>query len=193
MTHVREVGLCLAICSQSCAPRPWIGNVWAISVCIATLCNERRTCVGITDEKVSFSSFSAEYLSHKNQPIMANCAVLYAGNDMQYAPVILEKAEERLRFSPLASPRDVADALDEAYRDQLTELIEKRILRRYKFTGEKFSQFGKKLCTEAVYNRLCDRIAKVELSARFLVCGFDQEKKRPYLHCRRRRIHRKLR
>ncbi len=143
-----------------------------MSVCIAILAKDRKVSVCITDEKVSFSTFSAEYLATKNDPFLYNCPVLYAGNDMQYAPLVIDRARRRLTHA--STPEEAAYALDEAYQEQLSELIQKRVLRRYKFDSNKFRDQGKKLCTEIVYNRLCERISKVDLSIRFLLCGFDQ-------------------
>jgi hypothetical protein len=128
----------------------------------------------ITDQKVSFPDFSSDYMTLKNEPMISGCVALCAGNDMQYAPLILEAAKRRLK--PASQPSEVADAIDEAYQEQQAELIEKKFLKRYRLTGEDFQKSGKKVLTDAVYTRICDRIDKFNLSVRFLVCGFDSNK-----------------
>lgn len=98
--------------------------------------------------------------------------MLFAGNDAQYAGLILESAKDSLE--PNSHPRAVADAIDTAYHEQLTELIERRVLKRFEFDGESFRKTGRRLCSDTQYARICERINKVELSLRFLVCGFDE-------------------
>lgn len=142
-----------------------------MTVCIALLADGGRKIICVTDEKVSFSGFSADNLTFKNEPLVGTSVALCAGNDMQYAPIILERARKSL--TPQSSPSEAAYAVDDAYHDQLSELIQKRILKRYRIDADTFVRRGRKLFTEAVYNRLCERIERVTISAKFLVCGHD--------------------
>jgi hypothetical protein len=145
---------------------------WRVSVCIGVLASVRKEIICISDQKVTFPGFSSDYMTIKNEPGIGRCAVLYAGEDTQYAPLIFESARNALGENP--HPREVADAIDDAYHGQISELIERRVLRRYKYDGESFRKNGKKLLSEAVFARICERIDKVNLNLRFLICGFDQ-------------------
>lgn len=51
--------------------------------------------------------------------------------------------------------------------------IESKVLRKRKFTIDTFRDEGKKKCTTAVYNDLCAKVDKVEISLQFLLFGFD--------------------
>jgi len=148
---------------------------WRVSICLAVLASNSREIVCITDEKVSFSGFSADHMSIKTEPGFGWSAILYAGDDTQYVPLIFESARRLLKGSGYPHPRRVADAVDEAYHEQIAELIEKRVLRRFGFNTETFRKDGKRLCTADAYNRLCERIDKVRISLQFMVCGFDDE------------------
>jgi hypothetical protein len=139
------------------------------------LASSGRAFICITDRKVSFPGFSADYMALKNDPSFGRCVVLSAGDDTQYIPIILESAKKSLAGSGFPSPREVAEAVDEAYEEEVSELIEKRVLKRYGFDTESFRKSGKKLCTEVVYNRLCERMSNVKVSIKFLICGFDDD------------------
>src|ERR1035441_126477 len=143
-----------------------------MSICLAVLASSRKEIVCLTDRKVSFPSFSADHMTLKNEPFVGSCCVLTAGDDTEYIPLILESAKAELK--PNAHPREVADAIDDAYHGQIAELIEKRVLKKFHFNCESFQKNGKKLLSEAVYARLCERIDKVNLSLKFLICGFDK-------------------
>src|ERR1035441_5560490 len=158
------------LCTKNSPAFKW--GLGRMSICLAVLASSRKEIVCLTDRKVSFPSFSADHMTLKNEPFVGSCCVLTAGDDTEYIPLILESAKAELK--PNAHPREVADAIDDAYHGQIAELIEKRVLKKFHFNCESFQKNGKKLLSEAVYARLCERIDKVNLSLKFLICGFDK-------------------
>jgi 20S proteasome alpha/beta subunit len=146
-----------------------------MSVCIAILCEERKTIVTVSDLKVNFGDFSAEGIVVKDIPFCAGNSILLAGDDMEYAAPILDRAKQIIGagYKP---PNEVADAIDEAFRDQLQKQIENRVLRKRGFTAATFLDKGKQKCTPTVYLALCNRIEQVSIKLKFLVCGFDENK-----------------
>ncbi len=152
--------------------RPADWRTWRVSICLAVMASSRTEIVCVSDEKVTFSGFSSDFMALKNEPFLGGTSVLYAGDDAQYAPLIFELATTLAKESQ-GHPREIADAFDEAYHSQVSQLIEKRVLRRYGFDTESFVKNGKKLCSAALYAKICERIDKVKISLRFLICGFD--------------------
>ena len=147
---------------------------WKVSVCIALLCENRKKLVCITDQKTSFGGFSAEYFTNKIG-IIERTVILYAADHADHAFSILDYARDILQGMKHKTPRKIAQAVNDAYEVQLNLEIESRVLRRYKFTVDSFREKGKKLCTEVVYNKICEKIADVEIKASFLVCSFDDK------------------
>ncbi|HET9743551.1 MAG TPA: hypothetical protein VFQ00_12435 [Terriglobales bacterium] len=143
-----------------------------MSVCIALLCNNRRTIVTVTDRKVSFGNFSADGLVLKDIPFRQRTSVLVAGDDMEHEIPILDRAKELLgdAYKP---PAVVADALDEAFRERVHRQIENSVLGKRGFTVPSFLDKGKQKCTSSAYLSLCSRIDQVSIKLKFLVCGFD--------------------
>ncbi len=151
-----------------------------VSVCIAVLCEQRTKVVCVTDQRVSFGDFSAEYATFKNEPILPNWVVLFAGNDVEHADPIIRAARENLmamltKLKRRLRPDEVAQVLDDAYSEQLQAHIENKILRKHRFDSQSFQRLGKQRCTPEVYARTWDRIDKEELSLAFLACGFDEK------------------
>jgi len=107
---------------------------------------------------------------------------LFAGEDTEHIPFILERAHEllfaiRRRKRAVPTPSQVARVIQQAYQERLDTQVEAQVLRRYNFTAKSFQAEGKKRCTASVYNNLCAEIANVKLSLRFLLAGFDDKNK----------------
>ncbi|MGC2698495.1 MAG: hypothetical protein WA738_22125 [Candidatus Angelobacter sp.] len=151
-------------------PADWGFNV---SVGIALIADHRKTLITVTDAQVNFGTFSADYAALKNKPIHKNWTVLIAGNDVEHADPILNRASDILRQSPPENPIDVANAVDEAFSERIHNEINNSILRKRGFDVDSFREKRKQKCTPSVYLSLCSRIDQVKISLKFLVCGFD--------------------
>jgi hypothetical protein len=148
---------------------------WNMSIGIALLCNAEQTLVMVTDSKVDFGSYSADFATNKNVPIHKEWSVLFAGNDVEHARPIIDMASSFLRANPPQDAIDVANAVDEAFAERLSIEITNKVLRKRGFTAESFVEKGKQKCTPSVYLSLCSRIDQIKISLKFLVCGFDHK------------------
>jgi len=152
-----------------------------VTVCIAAICNDHKTIVLASDSKVSFADFSSDMAVLKFETLFTHWLTLFAGEDTEHIPFILERAHELLlatlkRKSASPTPTQVANALQRAYDERLDAEITAKVLRRYNFTGKSFRDEGKRKCTASVYNSICTKIALVKLSLKFLIVGFDSKK-----------------
>ncbi len=169
--------------NESIVPRLADWKVFAVTVCIGALCENRSKIVLVSDSKVSFGDFSADMAVAKYEVIVPGWLTLFAGNDVEHIPFILERARIlllgafRRNKRAMVTPAQVINAVQRAYDERLEEQIEAKVLRRYKFTCKLFRDEGKKKCTTEHYNYLCSKIANVKLSLSFLLAGFDGTKK----------------
>lgn len=150
---------------------------WKVTVCIAVICDYNKSIIRVTDHKVSFGrEFSADEAALKEVPFHLNYSALVAGDDVEHAPPILDRAVEILNAKGRdknKSPNVVADAVDIAYAECLHREIENKVLRKRGFTVDTFRETGKQKCTPSAYLGLCSRIDQVRFSLKFLVSGFD--------------------
>ncbi len=147
---------------------------WRVSICLAAFFGNGEGIVVASDEKVSFGNYSAENAAIKTQPLLKNWEVLYAGDDVEHVPVIIRRARHLLKdFKKPPNIGEIVGALDTAYKERIHHEIEARVLRKHGFTVDTFRDRGKQKCTATVYNNLCERISRVEVSLKFLLCGFD--------------------
>jgi hypothetical protein len=155
------------------APRVADWRIWKVSICLSLLFENSKKIVNISDQKVNFGDFSADNLALKDLPIYKDMFVLFAGNDVEHAMPIIERARDIVYASKSAiSVRDAAYALDQAYCERLHDEITRRVLRKRGFDVESFREKGKQKCTPSSYLNLCSRIDQVSISLKFLVVGF---------------------
>lgn len=132
----------------------------------------------MSDEKVSFSGFAADNFVVKDMPLWGSTWALVAGDDIEHVPTIMVRAKRILDGKSLDNRslvvEEAAYALDEAYGHILKSEITRKVLRKRGFTVDTFLEKGRQKCTPSAYLSLCERIDRVNLALRFLVCGFDE-------------------
>ena len=168
--------------NESIVPRLADWKAFSVTVCIGALCENGNKIVLVSDNKVSFGDFSADMAVFKQEVFFPRWVTLFAGDDVEHIPFILQKARSLLfaaqrRKKKQPSPTQVANAIQRAYEERLNAQIEAKVLRRYQFTCQSFRDEGKKKCTQEHYNNLCLQISKVKLSLKFLLAGFDEKDK----------------
>jgi ATP-dependent protease HslVU (ClpYQ) peptidase subunit len=154
----------------------------SVTVCIGALCEKSETIVVVSDSKVSFGDFSADMAVFKMDVFFEKWLALFAGDDIEHIPFVLERANRllsttRRRNRSTVTPSQVASAIQRAYEEQLEAQIEAKVLRRYGFSVKSFANEGKKKCTASIFNGLCAKIANIKLSLKFLLAGFDAKNK----------------
>jgi hypothetical protein len=152
---------------------------WGVTVCLAVICNKSKSIICVSDEKVDYGEFAADSAAQKTQHFDRDCMVLYAGNDAEYAPLIIDAARDRFHEDKRSrNPHIAARYIHEAYCECLQNQIESRVLKRYGFTLSSFQKNGKRLLTPEVFAVLFQKIEQIRLSLQFLICGFKQHQKR---------------
>jgi hypothetical protein len=149
---------------------------WGFDVSVGIVVMQQKEIVCISDMKATFADFSADHAAVKAIRVYRNWFVVYAGNDVEYAPVILSDMRSLLGKDdpPFKSAKQVRTALHDAYWVTIHRQIENRVLRKLKFSTDSFRDTGSKKCTATVYNNLCAKIDRVELSLQFLLYGFSE-------------------
>lgn len=170
--------------------RPWPWNTlptirpansgWKMSIGIALQCENRDAFACLTDQKTTFGDFSADHAALKAGILFQDWTVLFAGNDVEHSDFVIDEARDVV--SAIAKNRvpkvsEVVEALDDAYWHRIHGDIERKVLKKRKFTIDSFRETGKQKCTASVYNSLCAGIEKIEISLKLLLCGFDDRGK----------------
>jgi hypothetical protein len=112
-------------------------------------------------------------------PIGGRNVLLIAGNDVNRAETIFNKAKARLGEEGVRW-RDadrIAEIVFEECNTERDRIIEASILRKRGFNWKMFREGGKTLCTDAVYYEIASEIADVKLSLDCLIAGFDEDDK----------------
>ena len=151
-----------------------------VTICVALVCNDKRSIVCVSDGKADFGDFSADGIALKLEIFSPDCIVLIAGNDVEYAPSVLSVAREKcfkeesgdLKF---CGPELAALHVHETYLGLLQRQIENKVLRRHGFTLNSFRETGKDSLTPEVFASLHHRMEQVRISLQFMICGFDEK------------------
>jgi hypothetical protein len=171
---------------ESIFPRTLRAADWGFGMSIGIVVASRNfeILVSISDAKATFEDFSADHATLKGRRIYRNWWVIFAGNDVEYAPSIMQGVRRYLgtdAATPAKTARQVADSLNDAYWDLIHSQIENRVLRKQKFTVDSFRDIGSKKCTASIYNSLCAKIDKLEISLQFLLYGFSDDDKKGHI------------
>lgn len=157
---------------------------FGVTIGIGAICEYGSEIVTITDRKVDFGGYGADravdkssgFVCHRREKYSMESIwfALAAGNDVEYVDPVLGRARELLNYSSVHPASEIANALDAAFGESLRKQIENKVLRKRGFTSESFAETGRQRCTPSVYMSLCDRIDRVKLSLKFLLCGYDR-------------------
>ena len=128
-----------------------------VSICVAVVCNKKRSIVCVSDGKADFGDFSADGIALKLTPFSPDCMVLFAGNDVEYASTVLDGAKEKCysgnpKNPTFCGPELAALYIHEAYLELLQKQIENKVLRKHSFTLKSFRETGKESLTPEVFS-----------------------------------------
>jgi ATP-dependent protease HslVU (ClpYQ) peptidase subunit len=150
-----------------------------VSICVAVACNNRRSIVCVSDGKADFGDFSADGVALKIHLLGPDCLAMFAGNDSEYAEVVLDRARKRCysgnpKRPKFCGPELAALYIHESYLELLQTQIENKVLRRHGYTLQSFREKGKESLTPEVFSSFHQRIEQVKISLRFMICGFEE-------------------
>ena len=147
-----------------------------MSVCIAVMAERKGAIVCVADEKADFGEFAADNIGEKEDMLSFDCLAMYAGNDPEYAPIILESTKAKLA-GKLWTPQVAAECLRLSYHECLQEEVKNKVLSKYNLNTDAFLRNGRAMFTPELFTTICSRIENVKISLRFLVCGFERHPK----------------
>jgi hypothetical protein len=163
---------------------------FGVTIGIGVMCDLGAHIVTVSDQKVDFGSYAADYAALKTIALVGNehdggidriWHVLIAGNDTEYADPIIDRARKLLRYTSVHPVETIVEALDMAFAEATRKEIEHKVLTKRGFTAETFMETGRRKCGASVDLSRCQKIDQVKLSLKFLLCGFD-EAKHPHLY-----------
>jgi hypothetical protein len=159
---------------------PVLWRRYKVTVCIAAFAEESRRIVFSADSKVAFGDFSADQGATKFELLGQRYLALIAGNDIVYALPTITRIKKEIMRTRYRDPDEVASTVYEQLCETRNQVIEAKILKKYKLSVDDFIAKGKQSFTDQIYYDICSRIDRQELSLQFLVAGFD-EKDKPHL------------
>lgn len=157
--------------------------VWGrhkVTVCIAAFAEFEEQFVFVSDSRVAFGDFSTDKGGVKYELLGSKYLAMIAGNDIVYALPTIRRVRARIFRKPTLDPDEVAAIVHEELCTTRDQVIEAKVLKRYKMDAEKFLKIGKKSFTDTVFYNICNRIDQEHLSLQFIVAGFDASGK-PHL------------
>jgi hypothetical protein len=148
-----------------------------VTICIAAFAEIEEQLVFVADSRVAFGDFSTDKGAVKAEILANGYVVLIAGNDIVYALPTIRRAKLRVESSGTFDADEVAEILQGELCKTREQVIEAKVLKKYKMSASEFINRGKKVFTDSVFYDICGRIERENLSLEFIVAGFDKAKK----------------
>lgn len=156
---------------------------FGVSVCIATMAQQRQLFVVVTDQLISVGDevtidHAMVKLDLINQPKNPSplWAVAWSGSDITAIPPIIRSAQNEFasdeRGSPPLTAARVAEVLSKAYQAQTRLRISAEVLSQYDLDTASFATEGHAFFRDQ-FSAVLQQIQQVKLGATLLVCGFD--------------------
>jgi len=145
-----------------------------MTVCIAALCSEGKSCVVGADRQITFPAMSLEYEHHdrKIDVLTSRCAVLSSG-DSAVAAEVIEKTRQLLKATNPSNIAQIAESLRDVYIAIHQERAENIVLKPRGFTLKEFKEKGAQLPPQA-YTTIDQTLFNFGLNlVEFLIVGDD--------------------
>ena len=147
---------------------------WKVTVCVAAICDQRRSLVLATDQMIDFGSqFSGDGIVLKLSGIHSHWVAMFAGFDPTQAQPVLRGAWDRLDGVERHSLDAVERVVVEAYRNRLRRQQIDSVISQYGFDDfESFKKEGREMLGR-YFSTVQKRIESVSLNCDLLIGGFD--------------------
>lgn len=145
-----------------------------MTVCLAALCDRRRTLVFGADTNISSSTVEAELKVHKVIRIHRDWYLLWAAEDI--APVFYIADDVKHEMAEHSGPLTVDVVMEKVTRQYLwkrTGKAEKERLWPRGWTLERFIKEGAKQLPESMFREWHDNLRETRLGVDLIVAGFD--------------------
>jgi hypothetical protein len=159
-------------------PQP-INKAKAMTVCIASICNNAKNIIAVCDQKISTLGWSADASASKMSIIAKNWWVAWAAEDITQIPAIMENVHDSL-WGSFRSAKEVADALSSAYKNHIKLTAERTCLSKFGLTMDSFIAEGATKLTPHTFDKMAEKINQIEAGCQLMAFGFDL-KKEPHI------------
>ena len=147
-----------------------------MTVCVAALCEDRKTIVLVSDRLISYSFVQSEPEVGKRLSLHKNWHVLMAGDDIDPIFDIVDLAKEKLKDIPAPSLATVKAEMFDAYKEIRRSIAEARYISPRGVSLDNFIKEGMKWVPESDYLERVGKVDEYELRVELLVAGFDEHK-----------------
>jgi 20S proteasome alpha/beta subunit len=156
--------------------RPPIFDGGSMTVCIAALCEGRKSVVCATDRMISSDFSASDTAMFKFQHIHEDWAVMFAASDASPIQDILAVGRQRMEKTDgtLAFARR---EITQAYRDVRLQKAEAQYLSGRGWTLDRFYEEGRALLGDPNFTAIERRINEYQLGVDLLVVGHGEDKK----------------
>lgn len=146
-----------------------------LTVCIAALCDARRSLILATDQMLDYGDYSGDAQILKISSLNSRWAAMFSGEDISQIQPVLRDSRTRLEALGAVSLEDAERAVVSALQARVREL-QTRILFRYGFdTFESFKDTGLTSLGDEYFTKIVGQLEGVRLGFEFLITGFDAD------------------
>ena len=143
-----------------------------MTLCVAALCEDRKTIVLAADKMISQGFIQAELQVEKIASIHSDWWVMFAGSVPDIFD-ILDEARAKLAESEHHDILDVVPVVEECYRRKRLRLAEANYLVPRGWSIAQFQASGRSSLGDAYFQNLDNAIATYVLGLDLMVAGFD--------------------
>jgi hypothetical protein len=154
-----------------------------MSVCIAAICNAQNSSetriFAIADMRMSTGESSNDTAAVKGAVkglcLPCDWLALYAGNNVAPVVPIVNRACEIIRSHGENKVEHFMEAFRSSYQEHLAQLVESKVLSRWRLTTKEFFERGREKFGDDVFDSMCAAIEQLKLECSLMVAGVDEE------------------
>ena len=134
-----------------------------VTICIAAIAGNGKDLVLASDSRVSFGTYSADRAVNKNVPFIGEYALLFAGNDVAHAGMVISRAQKKAQKVNMTDPNELAEVVFQECQAERDRIGEAQVLKKHLLSLDTFQKQGKSLCTDAVFYDIHSQLEQVSV------------------------------
>jgi len=146
-----------------------------MTLCIAALCEERKTLILMADKMLGIGFIEAELAIEKIVQIHKNWWVMIAGNDITPVFDILDWSKKSLGEEDECNVDKVMQVMSDNYQKKRIDSAEAHYLKTRGWTMGQFVAEGNNGLPPTVFQEIDQQIQRYRLEVSLLVGGFDRQ------------------
>jgi hypothetical protein len=148
-------------------------RIKSMTVCIAALCNKRKTLILAADKMIGSVMIETEAEIQKITKLHRDWWVMLAGNDVSPAFDIIDACKQQMNAHKPKTVKDAIKAVEICYRQKRQDEAESIYLIPRGWTPKDFNSPKSSILPETTRAALQSRIDAYELDVNLLIAGFD--------------------